>query len=127
MSSLNTGLVKIPKNNQEYFGGSDVSKGKKSGAGLETIVAPTENTDGIIIYHIATSVKSINCLVSVIMGTSAPTDSQSEFLLMAAWWGSTPMTPFCVSALPLFIPSGNGLYVYSEGAVCNATVIYKVL
>lgn len=118
-------------NTIKYFGSENSTKTKHTDtAGLTTIVTPASNTKGIVIYH-------INCFttgggsgdaVSVMFETSAPTLYRSGHILAMSIYNINEGYAN-ETAMPIFIPAGNGLYVLTSGAygTGNTTIIYEVL
>jgi len=122
MSSLNAGI-----NNQEYFGNPNLELATTSGAGLRTIVSPSENTGGLIVYLAAATSASSSGQCSVSTGSSAPTSYTDGVILTICIVSSQNYTSMVKTTYPLFIPAGNGLYCSHANGDGRTSIIYEAL
>ncbi len=119
-------------NPQKYFGSASATLTKVSGfAGVTTVLAPGANTNGAIIYA-ADSYEGGAAVAgaSVLLGSSAPT-TQFDGLAVANCYRSSSSNAFYQngvnSAMPLFVPAGYGVYIYTGATSGNASVLLEVL
>jgi len=127
MSSLNSGAVKIPKNNQEYFGDADVTIEFSNSTSLQTHVSPAQNVNGVIVY--SASILTDNAgRSSILLNTSAPTNTKDGAALAYALGhaSGTYVSDVNVS-FPLFVPPSYGLYSLADSSNIARSVVFKVL
>lgn len=115
-----------PDNPQKYFGHENCILDNCHVIGLKTFVSPATNTNGLIIY-IACLIDTTNSSsVSLLLNTSAPVNENDGTAIAYAVTSTIVRTATCNVAMPLFVPSGYGVYGVSVGEF-QASVMYEVL
>lgn len=121
-------VIQAEPNPQKYFGSDSAAISKcVSVTGLQTVVAPAANTDGIVVYQV--SAYSAGGMQSVLFDTSAPSHAYDGAVLAVqkmsgggnTWSGGSDKASF-----PFYIPPGFGLYHYGGGSGSYSSCVYEV-
>ncbi|HEY3917738.1 MAG TPA: hypothetical protein VGL83_08085 [Stellaceae bacterium] len=93
--------------------------------GVVTVVAPASNINGLIVRGNSVLATTAAAAVCLAIGAVAPTNSQTNEDIMFA--NTAAATPGIQLGHDIFVPPGDGLYLWSSAAVLNVALSYKVL
>jgi hypothetical protein len=103
--------------------GSSFLNVSAAGAGSTTVVPPASNVNGVVVRN-CTMENAAGSFIVLCSGTVAPTTVTSNQVLAGQGSGAvaSQMTP-----RDIVVPSGQGIYVYSQAASQNAWLGFDIL
>lgn len=121
-----SGLNPLPNGQQaNKLGGSFFSNAALTAGAAVTVVTAASNVNGVILRKNGYLFNAGSARVVVTAGTVAPTSATSNACLLMAGSGATSAA---LSSGDLFLPAGQGLYVWADGgATSGAFLNYDVL